>query len=243
MEVIPAIDLRGGRVVRLYQGDFSRETAYSDDPVAVALGWQKAGASRIHIVDLEGAVAGRPVNLETVKKIAARVDVPLQLGGAIRDLGTATKLVRMGISRVVFGTAAVRDPGLVKAACETLGGDAVVVGVDARKGKVAVQGWTETVSADAEDLIKAMTQMGVRRFIYTDIAADGTLSGPNVEAVAALMEATDAPIISAGGIGSMDDLERLAEVGVEGAIVGVALYTGDIDLREAIRRFGSNAQA
>ena len=243
MEVIPSIDLRGGWVVDLYQGDFSRETAYSDDPVAVALGWQEAGASRIHVVDLDGAKAGRPVNLEAVKEIAARVDVPLQLGGGIRDLDTATKLVRMGISRVVFGTAAVRDPGLVKAACETLGGDAVVVGVDARGGKLAVQGWLETASVDAEGLIKAMTRMGVRRFIYTDIAADGTLSGPNVEVVAALMEATGMPIISSGGVGSMDDLECLAEVGVEGAIVGRALYAGDIDLREAIRRFSGNALA
>ena len=239
MEVIPAIDLRGGRVVRLYQGDFDQETVYSDDPVAVALRWQEAGAPRIHIVDLDGAKAGRLVNADALETIAARVSVPLQVGGGIRDLDTATMLSRMGVQRVVFGTAAVRDPHLVSMACDKLGPEAVVVSLDARDGNVAVQGWSETASVAAEELVKSMAQAGVRRFIYTDISADGTLVGPNVEAVAALMEAASTPIICAGGIASMDDLERLAEVGVEGAIVGIALYRGTIDLAEAVKRFGS----
>ena len=239
MEVIPAIDLRGGRVVRLYQGDFSQETVYSDDPVAVALRWQEAGAPRIHVVDLEGAKAGRLVNGDALEAIAARVSVPLQVGGGVRDLDTAAKVVRMGVQRVVFGTAAVRDPGLVRAACKALGSEAVVVGVDARDGKVAVRGWSETASVVAEELVKSMAGVGVGRFIYTDISTDGTLVGPNVEAVAALNEAAGTPIIYAGGIASMEDLERLAKAGVEGAIVGIALYSGAINLAEAVKRFGS----
>ena len=238
MEVIPAIDLRGGRVVRLYQGDFNRETVYSEDPVAVALRWQQAGAPRIHVVDLDGAKTGHPVNADAVKRIASRVAVPLQVGGGVRDLDTAKRLLGMGVRRVVFGTVAVRDPNLVREACEDLGADAVVVGVDARGGEVAVQGWSETASMGTEALIKAMAKVGVRRFIYTDIAADGTLSGPDVGSVAALMKAVGMPIISSGGIGSMEDLERLAETGVEGVIVGRALYTGAIDLSEAVKRFG-----
>ena len=238
MEVIPAIDLLGGRVVRLYQGDFRQETVYSDDPVAVALRWQEAGAPRIHVVDLDGAKAGHPVNLATVKAIAARVSVPLQVGGGIRDVITAKRLLLAGAQRVVVGTAAIYDPDMVRTACEELGPEAVVVGVDARDGKVAVQGWSEPASVAAEELVKVMAEAGVRRFIYTDIATDGTLAGPNVEAVAALMEAVDVPIIASGGIGSMEDLARLGKTGVEGAILGMALYRGAIDLREAVKRFG-----
>ena len=237
MEVIPAIDLRAGRVVRLYQGDFDRETVYSHDPVAVALRWQEAGAPRIHIVDLDGALAGRPVNQEEVEAIAARVSIPLQLGGGVRDLDTAKRVVGMGVQRVVFGTAAIHDPGMVRAACENLGADAVVVAVDARDGRVTARAWTEHVAEDAAMLVESMAEVGIKRFIYTDIASDGTMEGPNVEAVAALMERVDIPIISSGGIGSMADLDRLEEVGVEGVIVGSALYEGAIDLHEAVERF------
>ena len=239
MEVIPAIDLRGGRVVRLYQGDFDQETVYSDDPVAVALRWEEAGAPRIHIVDLDGAKTGRLVNVGALEAIAARVSVPLQVGGGIRDMDTATKVLHMGVQRVVFGTAAVRDPDLVSMACDKLDPEAVVVSLDARYGKIAVQGWSETASVAADELVKSMAAAGVRRFIYTDISTDGTLVGPNVEAVATLMEAAGTPIIYAAGIASLDDLERLAGVGVEGAIVGIALYRSAIDLREAVKRFGS----
>lgn len=238
MEVIPAIDLRRGQVVRLYQGDFDRETVYSHDPVAVALRWQEAGATRIHVVDLDGAKAGRPVNLDIIKEIAAKVSVPLQVGGGVRDVLTAKRLLQVGVQRVVFGTAAIYDPDMVRRACETLRAEAVVVGVDARDGKVAVRAWSETLSVGAEKLVESMAAMGVRRFIYTDIATDGTLKGPNVDAVAALMKATGVSIICSGGIGSMDDLARLAEMGVEGAIVGSAIYQGAIDLCEAVKRFG-----
>lgn len=238
MEVIPSIDLRGGRVVRLYQGDYDRETAYSDDPVAVALRWENAGAPRIHVVDLDGAATGSPVNLAIVEEIVSRVALPVQVGGGIRDMVTAERLLSTGVQRVVFGTAAIRDPALVRDACCKLGAEHIVVGIDARDGRVAVQGWTESSDATAADLANSMTVAGVARFIYTDIGVDGTLAGPNLQAVVDLMKAVGKPIISAGGIGSLADLEQLAQVGVEGAILGSALYRGTVDLSEAVRRFG-----
>jgi len=238
LEVIPSIDLRGGRVVRLYQGDYDRETAYSDDPVAVALRWENAGAPRIHVVDLDGAATGLPVNLAIVEEIVSRVALPVQVGGGIRDMVTAERLLSTGVQRVVFGTAAIRDPALVRDACCKLGAEHIVVGIDARDGRVAVQGWTESSDATAADLANSMTVAGVARFIYTDIGVDGTLAGPNLQAVVDLMKAVGKPIISAGGIGSLADLEQLAQVGVEGAILGSALYRGTVDLSEAVRRFG-----
>jgi phosphoribosylformimino-5-aminoimidazole carboxamide ribotide isomerase len=239
LEVIPSIDLLGGRVVRLYQGDYDRETAYSDDPVAVALRWAETGAPRLHVVDLDGAATGSPANLAIVEEIVSRVALPVQVGGGIRDMATAERLLSGGVQRVVFGTAAIRDPALVIEACRTLGAEHIVVGIDARDGKVAVQGWMESSDATAADLANAMADAGVARFIYTDIAVDGTLAGPNVQAVVDLMKAVGKPIISAGGIGSLVDLEQLAGVGVEGTILGSALYRGTVDLAEAVRRFGN----
>ena len=238
MEVIPAIDLRHGRVVRLYQGDFKKETVYSQDPVQVAQEWAKAGAPRIHIVDLDGARDGSPANLDAVGRVAASVEVPLQVGGGIRTLDTARNVTGLGVARIVLGTAAVRDSKLVREACQTLGPEAVVVGVDARDGKVVIQGWLESASVAAEELVREMAALGVGRFIYTDVSRDATLKGPNFQAITTLMEEIEKPVIAAGGIGTMEDLERLAALGVEGAIVGVALYTGGIDLREAIERVG-----
>mgnify|MGYP001373517952 CR=1 FL=1 len=239
MEVIPAIDLRGGQVVRLYQGDFRQETVYSTDPVAVALEWERAGAPRIHVVDLDGARAGRLVNFGAVQAIAAKVTIPLQVGGGVRDLDTVSRLIRAGAQRVVLGTAAVHNPDLVRFTCESIGPEAVVVGLDARQGKVAVEGWLQAVNMDVQVLAKAMTALGVLRFIYTDISADGTLKGPNVRAVAALIRATGAHIIASGGVGSLDDLESLAKAGVEGAIVGNSIYQGAIYLPEAVKHFGA----
>ncbi len=238
MEVIPSIDLRGGRVVRLYQGDYDREITYSDDPVAVALRWENAGAPRIHVVDLDGATTGLPVNLAIVEEIVSRVGLPVQVGGGIRDMVTAERLLSTGVQRVVFGTAAIRDPALVRDACRKLGAEHIVVGIDARDGRVAVQGWTESSDATAADLANSMAVAGVARFIYTDIGVDGTLAGPNLQAVIDLMKAVGKPIISAGGIGSLADLEQLDQVGVEGVILGSALYRGRVDLSEAVRRFG-----
>ena len=237
MEVIPAIDLRGGQVVRLYQGDFSRETVYSGDPVAMAAEWQNAGVARLHVVDLEGARQGRLVNTRAIEAVLEAVRVPVQVGGGVRSMETAKGLLEMGAARVVFGTAAVRNPDLIEAACSKLGSESVVVGVDARNGKVAVQGWQHTETNEAVDLMKSMVSLGVNRFIYTDIEADGTLAGPNLGSVAALMKEFATPIISAGGISSMEDLFALSEMGVEGVIIGQALYQGKIDLRKAASLF------
>ena len=238
MEVIPAIDLRGGQVVRLYQGNFSRETVYSGDPGAVATEWQDAGVSRLHLVDLDGAREGRMVNKEAIEAVLEAVRIPVQVGGGVRSMETARELLEMGASRVVFGTAAVRNPDLIEAACAKLGSESVVVGVDARNGKVATQGWQHTETKKAVDLMKSMVSLGVNRFIYTDIDTDGTLSGPNLGSVTALMKEVAAPIISSGGIGSMEDLLALSETGVEGVIVGQALYQGKIELRKAVSLFG-----
>ena len=238
MEVIPTIDLMHGKVVRLYQGDFKKETVYSEDPVQVAQEWAKAGAPRIHVVDLDGARDGSPANLDAVGRVAASVEVPLQVGGGIRTLETARNVTSLGVARIVLGTAAVRDSKLVREACQTLGPKAVVVGVDARDGKVAIQGWLESASIAAEELMREMVALGVGRFIYTDVSRDGTLKGPSFQAIATLMEEIEKPVIASGGISTMEDLERLAALGVEGAIVGVALFTGAIDLREAIERVG-----
>ena len=238
MEIIPAIDLRGGRVVRLYQGDFSRETVYSGDPASVAAGWQDAGAPRIHVVDLEGARDGRMANREAIEAVLRAVRIPVQVGGGVRSMETAKELLEMGASRVVFGTAAVRDPSLIEAACATLGSESVVVGVDARNGKVSTQGWQHTETQEALDLMKSMMDLGVSRFIYTDIETDGTLAGPNLGSVTALMKEVGAPIISSGGISTIEDLLALSETGVEGVIVGQALYQGKIELRKAVSLFG-----
>ncbi|MBI4310363.1 MAG: 1-(5-phosphoribosyl)-5-[(5-phosphoribosylamino)methylideneamino]imidazole-4-carboxamide isomerase [Chloroflexi bacterium] len=238
MEIIPAIDIRGGKVVRLYQGDYGKETVYGEDPVAAAVRWQEEGAPRIHVVDLDGARSGQPENLASIKSILDEVDVPVQVGGGIRSLETAEKLLDEGVQRVVFGTAAVRDPDLVAKACAHLGGDAVVVGVDARDGMVAVEGWTEGTSIRAEALVRAMARAGVRRFIFTDISTDSTLRGPNLAAAEALMKVGGGiHVVYSGGIATLKDLVQLDVVGVEGVIVGSALYKGALRLREAVERF------
>ena len=234
MEVIPAIDLRGGRCVRLYQGDYAQETVYSDDPVEVALQWQEMGAVRLHMVDLDGAAQGEPANLDVIESIASSVAMPLQMGGGIRDLATIERTLGIGVGRVVLGTSAVADPGLVESACSRFGPDALIVGVDARDGLVATRGWQESTEVTAIDLVHRMTALGVRRFVYTDISRDGTMTEPNFQAIEELMNDTDAWVVASGGVSSIEHLRRLASLGVEGAIVGKALYEGAIDLREAI---------
>lgn len=234
MEVIPAIDLRGGRCVRLYQGDYAQETVYSDDPVEVALRWQSMGAARLHVVDLDGAASGEPANLDVIGSIARSITMPLQLGGGIRSIEAIEKALGMGAGRVVLGTSAVGDPGLVETAYRQFGADAIIVGVDARDGMVATRGWLETSGVAAIDLARRMTSLGVRRFVYTDIARDGTMTEPNFQAIEDLMKSADASVIASGGVSTLEHLSRLAGLGVEGAIVGKALYEGAIDLREAI---------
>ena len=234
MEVIPAIDLRGGRCVRLYQGDFGQETVYSEDPLAVARQWQEQGASRLHLVDLDGAAQGEPVNLEIIAAIVAQSEIPVQVGGGVRSSSTAEKLLSIGVERVVIGTAAVRNPDLVRQLCQDGGSPRVVVAVDARDGLVAVQGWLEKTSVTAVELGKHMAELGVERLLYTDISRDGTLSEPNFSANAQLVESTGLAILASGGVASLDHITELAKIGAEGAIVGRALYTGDLELPAAI---------
>ena len=233
MEVIPSIDLKGGRCVRLYQGDYAKETVFSDDPLGTAQRWESLGAPRLHLVDLDGAASGEPRHLSVVARIAATLRIPVQVGGGIRRMETIEQYVKAGIKRVVLGTAAVENPRLVKEACLTFG-EAIVLGVDARDGFVAVRGWQDKTSALAADLIQQMEALGARRFIYTDIARDGTLTEPNFQAIAELMTKARSPIIASGGVTSIDHLKRLSQLGVEGAIIGRALYTGDIRLDKAL---------
>lgn len=236
MEVIPAIDLRGGRCVRLYQGDYAKETVFSDDPVAVAARWRNAGARRIHVVDLDGARSGVRANAQAVMRIATESEVPVQVSGGIRSADIAAEVLRLGADRVIFGTAVVEAPDEVANAVAKFGSDRVVVGVDARDGLVATHGWTQGTSLRAVDLMNSMAELGVGRFMYTDIERDGTFAHPNLGAIAAILEAIDKPIIVAGGIADVPDLVALARMGVEAAVCGKAIYTGAIDLAEAIRR-------
>lgn len=236
MQVIPAIDLRGGRCVRLYQGDYSKETVFSDDPVAVACKWRDAGASRLHVVDLDGARSGVRTNAAAVARITAEVDVPVQVSGGIRSADAAGEVLRLGVDRVIFGTAAVEAPDEVHNAILKFGRERVLVGVDARDGLVATHGWTEGTTVPAIDLMRQMADLGVGRFMYTDISRDGTFAHPNLDAIAVILESIDRPIIAAGGIADVSDLVALARLGVEAAVCGKAIYTGAIDLADAIRR-------
>jgi phosphoribosylformimino-5-aminoimidazole carboxamide ribotide isomerase len=233
IEIIPAIDLRDGKCVRLYQGNYNEETVFSDDPLDVALKWQSMGVPRLHIVDLDGAAAGEIRNREIIRNIAKAILVPVQLGGGIRDLETIKMLLKDGIERVILGTAAVEDPGLVIKACENFR-ESIAISIDAREGIVATHGWVKSTNQTAVALAKTMAQVGVERFIYTDINRDGTLTEPNFSAIAEMIEATGRPVIAAGGIATLNHLKMLKKLGAEGAIVGKAIYTGDINLKQAL---------
>jgi phosphoribosylformimino-5-aminoimidazole carboxamide ribotide isomerase len=233
LEIIPAIDIKDGRCVRLYQGDYAQITVFDQDPVDVARKWARQGAQRLHVVDLDGAKAGRPVNAQIVYAIVRAVPIPVQLGGGLRDEGAVDAALNLGVERVILGTAAVRDPQLVARLVQHYG-SRVVVGVDARDGMVAAQGWTETSHVRTEDLVRRMGALGVRSIIYTDIGRDGTLSGPDIEGVATLARAGGPEIIASGGVATLDDLTALAKTGAAGVIVGKALYTGAFDLPEAL---------
>jgi phosphoribosylformimino-5-aminoimidazole carboxamide ribotide isomerase len=236
-EILPAIDLRGGRCVRLLQGDYARETVFSDDPAAMARRWADAGARRLHVVDLDGARTGRPENLSIVRQIAASVAVPVQLGGGIRDREAVLAALEAGVERVILGTALVTGaPNVIDALLAELG-EQVVVGVDARDGRVAVQGWTETTGRDVVELARELESRGARRLVYTDISSDGMLAGPNLEGIRRMVEALSIPVIAAGGVSSAADVRRLAELaplGLEGVIIGKALYTGAVRLEELL---------
>ncbi len=234
MDIIPAIDLRNGKCVRLFQGDYGKETVFSDDPVSVALRWQSEGARRLHIVDLDGAAQGKPVNLETVEDIVAAIDIPIQVGGGIRSIETIEQLFAAGVERAILGTVAVEKPDLVQEACQRFG-DRIIISIDAKDRMVATRGWLQESTVIASELAGKMIELGVMRFIYTDISRDGTLTSPNFEAIAGLLSQVSAPVIAAGGISSVHHLTKLAELGAEGAIVGKAIYTGDVKLSEAFK--------
>ena len=233
MEVIPAIDIRQGKCVRLYQGDYSQETIFSDDPMNTALEWQSLGAPRLHIVDLDGAASGKPSNLDIIKQIASAVLIPVQLGGGIRQLETVEQLLKAGIERIILGTAAVEDQKLIEEACHRFS-ESIIIGIDALEGYIAIHGWQQQTELKAVEFAKSMTRLGVKRFIYTDISRDGTLTEPNFATIFELVDTIRLPIIASGGISSLNQLKVLKQLGVEAAIVGKALYTGDIDLKQAL---------
>ena len=233
MQVIPAVDIRGGRCVRLAQGDYTRETVFEDDPVAAARRWAGLGAERIHVVDLDGARDGRQANAAIVRAIAQAVSCPVQTGGGIRSLDALRSTLEGGVQRVAVGTAAVKDPEFLRQAIEAAG-EQLIVSVDARDGQVSLEGWTEGTSLDAVRFIEELAQLGVRRIVYTDISRDGVAGSPNFGMYERLTSNVPLAVVAAGGVSRVDDLRRLAECGVEGAIVGRALYTGEVDLRQAL---------
>ncbi|MBT0962657.1 1-(5-phosphoribosyl)-5-[(5-phosphoribosylamino)methylideneamino]imidazole-4-carboxamide isomerase [Denitromonas iodatirespirans] len=240
MLLIPAIDLKDGHCVRLKQGEMDDATVFSDDPAAMARHWLAQGARRLHLVDLNGAFAGKPVNEEAIKMIVEAVgdDIPVQLGGGIRDLDTIERYLDDGISYVIIGTAAVKNPGFLQDACSAFPGH-IIVGLDAKDGKVAVDGWSKLTGHDVVDLAQKFEDYGVEGVIYTDIGRDGMLSGVNVEATVRLAQALHIPVIASGGIASVTDIEALCAVeseGVVGAITGRAIYEGTLDFRAAQAR-------
>jgi phosphoribosylformimino-5-aminoimidazole carboxamide ribotide isomerase len=237
VEVIPAIDLKDGKCVRLFQGDYARETVYSSDPVGTAMKWQSLGAMRLHIVDLDGAVTGTLQNFDVINEIAGALLIPIQVGGGIRDIKTIEKLFKAGVDRVVLGTSAVEDPQMVKDAYYRFD-QSIIIGIDAREGRLAIRGWQQDTEFGVVEFARAMAKLGAKRFIYTDIGRDGTLTEPNFSAIFELIDSTRFPVIASGGISSLVHLKVLNKLGAAGAIVGKALYTGDINLKQALDTIG-----
>ena len=236
MIIYPAIDIRGGRCVRLTEGRFDAETVFADDPAEMALKWAGMGAEFLHLVDLDGALAGEGKNVPVIERILQSVNIPVQLGGGIRNLETIEKLLALGVTRLILGSAAVKNPQLVEEACKKYPGH-IAVGIDAKNGEVAIEGWGKGSGVAATELAKKMAAYGVETIIYTDISRDGMLSGVNVEATAALARACGVPIIASGGVASIEDIRRVKAVeadGVQGCIIGKAIYTGAVDLKAAL---------
>lgn len=241
MLILPAIDLKGGKCVRLLRGDFGAETVYGDDPVAMGRRWAAAGARYLHVVDLDGAVQGELVNHAAIRGLCAALDMPIEVGGGVRTVERAEELLALGVDRVIFGTAALRQPEVVAEACRRFPGR-IAVGIDARDGKVAIAGWLETSSTTAVDLARDAQDWGASRIIYTDISRDGTQEGVNVEATAALAASLNIPVTASGGVGTLDHILALRAheaAGIDSVIVGRAIYTGAVDLADAIRRVES----
>ena len=240
MDVIPAIDLLEGRCVRLYQGDYAQSETFDENPIAVARQWANQGATRLHVVDLDGAKAGHPVNQHSIEAIVRAVDIPVQVGGGLRSRQSVADLLALGVQRVILGTVAVEHPDLIASLCQEFPNQ-IVVGIDARNGRVATRGWIETAEILATDLAQQIAQAGVAAIIYTDIHRDGTLQGPNLDALRELASTTPIPVIASGGVSSTVDLLSLLALeplGVTGVIIGRALYTGDIALKEALQAIG-----
>ena len=240
MLLIPAIDLQDGHCVRLKQGDMQKSTTFSEDPAAMARQWVAAGARRLHLVDLNGAFAGKPINESAIKSILAEVgdEVPVQLGGGIRDLDTIERYLDDGLSFIIIGTAAVKNPGFLRDACTAFGGH-IIVGLDAKDGKVATDGWSKLTGHEVVDLARKFQDYGVEGLIYTDIGRDGMLTGINIDATVKLAQALTIPVTASGGLSSLEDIERLcavADVGIDGVICGRAIYTGDLDFTIAQAR-------
>lgn len=237
MIIFPAIDIRHGKCVRLTEGRFDKETIFGDCPADMAKKWAALGAAYLHVVDLDGALAGKSINLPAIQEIIEAVDIPVQLGGGIRSLENIDTMLNLGVSRVILGSIAVKNPELVKEACAKYG-DKIIVGIDARDGIVAVEGWGISGGVEAEKLAQEMAKVGVKRIIYTDISRDGTLSGVNYEATANLARVSGIHIIASGGVSSIEDIKAVKSVeadGVEGVIVGKAIYTDSLDLVEALK--------
>jgi phosphoribosylformimino-5-aminoimidazole carboxamide ribotide isomerase len=233
MQIWPAIDLRGGKCVRLMQGDYQRETVYGDDPAAMARRWVGEGARHLHLVDLDGARDGRLINRDAVSAIARAVDIPVELGGGIRDEATIAELLELGLSRVVVGTKALREPDWLRAMCQKFP-QRIVLGIDAREGRVATHGWLETSNTSAVELAKQLSDLPLAALIYTDIATDGMLAGPNLAAMREMATAVKLPVIASGGVTTVKDVEELVGTGVAGCIIGRALYEHKLSLADAI---------
>ena len=237
MIVIPAIDIKGGRCVRLKQGQMSEETVYSEVPEEIAVKWFEQGSERLHLVDLDGAVHGEPVNESVIRKIIKAVPIPIQLGGGIRDMNTAKAYLDLGIHQIILGTVAHKDPDFVTLACKEFP-ERIILGIDAKENHVAVEGWTEETNMTPLEMARKYENIGISAIIYTDIQRDGMRTGPNVQATGALAEAIKTPVIASGGISDIDDVEKiltLSDYGVTGMITGKALYEGTLDLAEAIK--------
>ena len=236
MLIIPAVDIKDGKCVRLLQGRMDRETVFSKDPAAMAEKWARVGAELIHVIDLDGAFAKHPQNMDAISKIVQTIDVPVQLGGGIRNIETIRMVIEMGVARVIIGTQAVRDPDFVKAACDEFPGQ-IVLGIDAREGQVAIEGWSQTTHVGAVDLARQFENYGLAAINFTDIHRDGMLTGPNIEETRLFAKATQIPVVASGGVSEIADIEGLLGLesdGVIGVIVGKALYSGTLDLKTAL---------
>lgn len=240
MRLFPAIDIRNGQCVRLRQGSFRDMLVYSDIPLKIAKQWEACKASFIHIVDLDGALVGHSVNDEVIKDIVENINIPIQVGGGIRTIKDIENKLSLGINRVIIGTKAVKDPGFVKEAVAAFGADKIVVGIDAKNGMVAIEGWEKISNYQATSLALEMKKLGIKTIVYTDISKDGMLQGPNIPHTKEMVEATGLNIIASGGITSLKDLEMLKEINVYGAIIGKALYENKLDLKMAINMFEKN---